>query len=670
MKKIITLVSCLISFSCLFSRGWKGDDTIAFRDSLMRKVEHLPADTSRLSVLLDAAYLHQNPPYNVFFAKCLYEEARKQQNIYYENLGAYYLAVCYDKKHDLDSITLWVDELQELASKIGKYDYYLEQKAAISRVLASKKMNEKAAFVAKEVLKEAQERKSNNGIVAAYNSLGCTYAAFNRSDEALAALLKGYRACKKTTKLSLRIDILSRLSSRYADIVSSLPSKDPDRVKRDSVLFYLEKMEGLLKEVLSKEPKTVNNWRDVMVDCQTRYVRYYMHHKDYSKTAEFLEKAKNLLTPEVDSVYWLNIQLMELQYYARIQEYDKGIALIDQVAPFVERGHIDVFETLIFYKSLILRDKGDWNEGIHTLKFLLHKQDSLSIATTTSQLEQVKENYQINELLMEKQKITNLNYLRAIMILGVLLVLLLLFYLYTGYLSKRIALAEKEAIKAAELSHTDNLAKERLKLEISHDIRTPLNAVVGFAEILADADNLDEESKSAYNKIVQENATQLLDYVNNILELSRLESGKIKYVEGSCDFIGLFRAVIEEADKNGQNCVHAELHTDLEKQMVRTDQARLLSLFESLAVSTVDTEFYHSDITVKRVEEKSLLLVTVVNTPLAKERFENKTAMIRNEINAHFIHYFGGYYKVDEQAKQGPSVTFTYPYDVAGLHIH
>lgn len=161
-----------------------------------------------------------------------------------------------------------------------------------------------------------------------------------------------------------------------------------------------------------------------------------------------------------------------------------------------------------------------------------------------------------------------------------------------------------------------------------------------------------------------------MDYVNNILELSRLESGKIKYVEGSCDFIGLFRAVIEEADKNGQNCVHAELHTDLEKQMVRTDQARLLSLFESLAVSTVDTEFYHSDITVKRVEEKSLLLVTVVNTPLAKERFENKTAMIRNEINAHFIHYFGGYYKVDEQAKQGPSVTFTYPYEVAGLHIH
>ena len=85
--------------------------------------------------------------------------------------------------------------------------------------------------------------------------------------------------------------------------------------------------------------------------------------------------------------------------------------------------------------------------------------------------------------------------------------------------------------------------------------------------------------------------------------------------------------MIEEADKNGQNCVHAELHTDLEKQMVRTDQARLLSLFESLAVSTVDTEFYHSDITVKRVEEKSLLLVTVVNTPYLSKTASLSTAL-------------------------------------------
>lgn len=641
-----------MSFSCLFSRGWVEDDTIAFRDSLMREVEQLPSDTSRLSVLLNAAYLHQFPPYNVFFARHLYNEARKQHNTYYENLGAYYLSLCYDKKHDLDSLIYWVNRLQVLASKIGKYDYYLEEKAAISRALASKKMNEKAIFVAKEVLKESEKRKSNNGIVAAYNSWGCAYSSINLNEEALTILLKGYHACNRNTKLSLHIDVLSRLVKQYAN-----------KFKSDSVLFYLKKMDELLNAAVVREPKTLDNWRDVLVDCQTRYVRFYMNKKDFSKTAEYLEKAKTLLTSEVDSVYWLNIQLMELQYYGAIKEYDKAIALIDQVAPFVEASHIDVFEVLIYYRALMLKNKEDWDGGINTLKYLLHKQDSLGVAFSTSQLEQMKESYHIDELLIEKQKIANLNYLRAIIVLIVLLVLMALFYLYTKYLSRRIALAEKAAAKAAELSHADNQAKERLKLEISHDIRTPLNAVVGFAEILADTENMEEEGKETYNKIIQENATQLLDYVNNILELSRLESGKIKYVEQKYDFISLLREVVEQANKNKDNCVHVELHVETEKQIVNTDISRLRLLFDSLTTSTVDTEFYHSNIIVKRVGEKSFLMVTVINTPLAKERFENKTAMIRNEINTHFIHYFGGYYKVDEQAKQGPTVTFTYPYD-------
>lgn len=90
-----------------------------------------------------------------------------------------------------------------------------------------------------------------------------------------------------------------------------------------------------------------------------------------------------------------------------------------------------------------------------------------------------------------------------------------------------------------------------------------------------------------------------------------------------------FAAVIEEADKNGQNCVHAELHTDLEKQMVRTDQARLLSLFESLAVSTVDTEFTFGNNS-KTCGRKIVLLVRLLEHH-CKERLRNKTAMIRNE---------------------------------------
>ena len=47
-------------------------------------------------------------------------------------------------------------------------------------------------------------------------------------------------------------------------------------------------------------------------------------------------------------------------------------------------------------------------------------------------------------------------------------------------------------------AETDNIAKERLKSEISHDIRTPLNVVVGFAELLIGKEELDKETKREY----------------------------------------------------------------------------------------------------------------------------------------------------------------------------
>ena len=99
---------------------------------------------------------------------------------------------------------------------------------------------------------------------------------------------------------------------------------------------------------------------------------------------------------------------------------------------------------------------------------------------------------------------------------------MLLFYLYTRYVSGKIAVVEKKTAEAALQAETDNIAKERLKSEISHDIRTPLNVVVGFAELLIGKEELDKETKKEYGQMIQTNAESLLNYVNSILELSPL----------------------------------------------------------------------------------------------------------------------------------------------------
>ena len=650
MKRILILIHVLF---CGYICPLLAEDTgaVRYQDSILKVADALPATLVRLTYLRDMAYKHQYAPYNMTFSTRLYEEARRQKNAFYENMGAYYLAACYDKKHDPDSLSYWVDVLKDFVSQVGTYDYYLEQKAAISRALASKRQIEKAVYVAKETLEESKLRHSNNGMIAAYNSLGCAYGVSSRPNEALDSFLEAYRNFSPQTKASLKVDILSRIAQVYGN-------GGKDSLK----LPYLHEMDTTLQAVISKEPETRKNWSNFEIDCEVKYILHYMNQKNFTVAHEHIEKVKKLLEPHVDPVFWLNVQLIQLQYYAKTDEYDKSIALIDEVTPTVLNNYVSTFATLINYKASTQYDKGDIDGAIETRRYLIRKQDSLNNAFSANQLKQVKEIYHIDELLLEKQKIQDMNYRIGFIFLGVCLLLMLLFYLYTRYVSGKIAVIEKKTAEAALQAETDNIAKERLKSEISHDIRTPLNVVVGFAELLTGKEELDKETKREYGQMIQTNAESLLNYVNSILELSRLESGKIQYEDEECDVIQLCSEVLDKVNGRGESTVSVSLQTDLKEQLARTDRRWFDTLLVSmLTPSENDTARYEAIIRIRRDRTRSALYFDVVNAPFAKVHFENKTSLIRHEINAHFIHYFGGIYKVQTEAEEGPTISFTIP---------
>jgi signal transduction histidine kinase len=648
MKHILIIWFCLLN---MYPYALYAEDANAqqYQDSILKIAQSMPGTLPKLTYLRDMAYRHQYAPYNKTFSTALYQEACIQKNIIYENLGAYYLASCYDKLHDADSLAYWVDKLEKYAPEVGTYDYYLEQKAAISRALASKRQIEKAVYVAKETLAESLEHNSNNGEIASYNSLGCAYGVSSRVDEALNIFLKAYQRFTPRTKTSLRVDILSRIAQVYGNT-------GRDSLRRP----YVQQMDEALQEVITREPETRKNWSNFEIDCQIKYVLLYMNKGTYHIALEHINKAKALLEDHVDPVFWLNVQLVQLQYYARTQEYDKSIALIDEVTPVVLNHYVSTFATLINYKASTQIDKGDIDGAIETKRYLIRTQDSLDNAFSANQLRQMKEIYHIDDLLLEKQKIKDTNYKRGFLFLITLLVLILIFYLYTRYISRKIAAAEKVTVSAAMQAEADNTTKDRLQSEISHDIRTPLNVVVGFAELLTESKELTAEAKVEYGKMIQENAENLLTYVNSILELSRLESGKTQYVQEECELIELCRKEITIAEQSGNGRVTVRLKTDVENRMISTDKNKFSSLLSSLLVpSENDENTYNIVIRIRYDKEKNMLFFRVTGTPLAKARFENKTALIRHEINAHFVHAFNGTYKVQEGAAEGPLVLFS-----------
>ena len=116
MKRILILIHVLF---CGYICPLLAEDTGAarYQDSILKVADALPATLVRLTYLRDMAYKHQYAPYNMTFSTRLYEEARRQKNAFYENMGAYYLAACYDKKHDPDSLSYWVDVLKDLSPR-------------------------------------------------------------------------------------------------------------------------------------------------------------------------------------------------------------------------------------------------------------------------------------------------------------------------------------------------------------------------------------------------------------------------------------------------------------------------------------------------------------------------------------------------------------------------
>jgi len=92
---------------------------------------------------------------------------------------------------------------------------------------------------------------------------------------------------------------------------------------------------------------------------------------------------------------------------------------------------------------------------------------------------------------------------------------------------------EQELIEARELAEKAEL-KQSFLANMSHEIRTPLNAIVGFSNILAVGEDLTEEERSDYIDSINRNSDLLLNLVNDILELSRIESGFMTFESAAC----------------------------------------------------------------------------------------------------------------------------------------
>jgi signal transduction histidine kinase len=110
----------------------------------------------------------------------------------------------------------------------------------------------------------------------------------------------------------------------------------------------------------------------------------------------------------------------------------------------------------------------------------------------------------------------------------------------------RLESYQKELRLARDKADEINKMKSSFLANMSHEIRTPLNAICGFAEVLSsdDAHVLESTDKRYISQIIQNNANLLLTLINGILDMSRIESGKMKYHNEEFDWVEICKQTL------------------------------------------------------------------------------------------------------------------------------
>lgn len=147
---------------------------------------------------------------------------------------------------------------------------------------------------------------------------------------------------------------------------------------------------------------------------------------------------------------------------------------------------------------------------------------------------------------------------------------------------------EKQLTLAKEKAENADLSKSAFLANMSHEIRTPLNAITGFAEILTSANT--EEEKAQYQEIIKMNADLLLQLVNDILDMSKIEAGTLEFVYTKVDINlllsdlrQLFQMRVNDAGKNIQ--IIAE--PSLPSCSIETDRNRVAQVLSNFTTNAI-----------------------------------------------------------------------------------
>ena len=277
--------------------------------------------------------------------------------------------------------------------------------------------------------------------------------------------------------------------------------------------------------------------------------------------------------------------------------------------------------------------------------------------------------------LYEQYKYWVIGVVSAFMFLIVCFLIAIYYIIRINHLKHHLEVSGEELLVAKEKAEESNRLKTAFLANMSHEIRTPLNAIVGFSSVLVSDDSSPAE-KAQYCDIIQKNSDLLLHLINDILDISRMESGKIKFVWEECDVVELCQTALSTAEYGRKTSALFLFETPVASLVIKTDaqclKQVLINLLSNAAKFTPSGSIKLAIAIDKQHQQLELSVSdTGCGIPSDKsdrvfERFEKLNEYSQGTglglaISRLIVENLGGKIWVDKDYTEGARFVFTHP---------
>ena len=615
-----------------------------FRDSIFQVVNFETNDTLRSKILRGAfqQYIGQKAALEYLDSALVLS---KRKRIHEEELYTLF-DYCrhYEYRGEASEMEQYFLKLKEAAYRYKDYSLYYTIWLGVLQIRCAQGDTEYAIMQAKEMQKEAIRIKYESGVFVSLIALAQALDFAEQYDEAIANYKQALIVNPNANNYSLLL-IHQNLGGIY------LAQK-----KYTEALSELKQQQEVLDKMLGEDPQAMNTLKSIFLETEISFGRVYAKTEDKTKLKLHLTKAEKYYDKESFFSYYIDYHALWGVYYKLTAEWEKSFHEFDLAISACQGAEPFHENSILKMKAEAMMEAGLHEEAANIYKTAVLKGDSLNQDMLQRHEEVYQANYKIQKALLDKELMTKQYRWIYVGASAIILILLLLAIMRAFRIHLQLRRSEKETRQALKTIEAADKMKEYFLQNITYEIRIPLNTVVGFSELLSAEQDLSEEEIQEYSAAIKNNSEKLLALINNILDLSRLEAGMMRFNVQECDAVQLCQEVKMMVNMQ-TTMVNPHFHTELEALSIQADSRWFLKLLSSLLSVPRLYAGEVCQVEYALTQEDQYLKITVKGSPLYQIWEDEQEQRILHDINRLYLEAFKGSYQVSEGEQKVVTIT-------------